>query len=260
MKRAFVLILVLLISSLAFSERISFRADRMTGSTKKNGGDTTTLSGNAQIITENMELSADSIEISGTNFRYIKASGNIVGKIKDSQMDFTCQNMTYDREKKNAILQNTVHLVDSKNKVTADAEIIDYSQDTEIAVLQINVTMVQGNNTCTAAHAVYRKKDQTLTMSGNPTVQQGSDKFRAQEIQLNLNTNEITLDGRVRGSVSAESSGKNQVESQTTIKSTDDKNQTETPQSAGEQKSESAGKTEKTENPAANEIATPKPQ
>ena len=77
---------------------------------------------------------------------------------------------------------------------------------------------------------------------------------------MNLNTNEITLDGRVRGSVSAESSGKNQAESQTAIKSTDDKNQTETPQSAGEQKSESSDKTEKTENPAANEIATPKPQ
>ena len=121
-------------------------------------------------------------------------------------MDFTCQNMSYDREKKVAVLQNTVHLVDSKNKVTADAEIIDYSQTTEIAVLQINVVMVQGNNTCTAAHAVYRKNEQTLTMSGNPTVQQGTDKFRAQEIQLNLKTNEITLDGRVRGSVTADSS------------------------------------------------------
>ncbi len=205
MKKFLLIASMIFISSTLFAERITFHADRMTGSTKKNSSDATVLTGNASIVTENMELSADTIEISGKNFRYIKASGNITGKIKDSQMDFTCQNMSYDREKKVAVLQNTVHLVDSKNKVTADAEIIDYSQTTEIAVLQINVVMVQGNNTCTAAHAIYRKNEQTLTMSGNPTVQQGTDKFRAQEIQLNLKTNEIKLDGRVRGSVTADS-------------------------------------------------------
>lgn len=206
MKKLFILISVMLVSTYVFAEKISFHADKMTGSTKKNSSDVTTLSGHAVIVTENMELNADTIEISGKNFRYIKASGNISGKIKDSQMDFTCGNMTYDRVKKTVMLQNSVHLVDSKNNVVADAEIIDYSQNTEIAVLQINVIMVQGKNTCTAAHAIYRKKEQTLTMSGNPTVQQGNDMFRAQEIQLNLDTEEITLDGRVRGSVTADSS------------------------------------------------------
>lgn len=202
MKKIIILILLIL-PSLLFAEKISFHADKMTGSIKKNN-DLTTLTGNAVIVTDNMELKADTIEISGKNFRFIKASGNISGKIKDSQMDFTCNDMTYDREKKVALLQNMVHLVDSKNNVVADAEIIDYSQTTDIAVLQINVVMVQGQNTCTAAYAIYRKKEQTLTMTGNPTVQQGNDRFRAQEIELNLKTEEITLDGRVRGSVTAD--------------------------------------------------------
>ena len=205
MKKIFSLILIF-ISTFSFAEKITFHADRMTGSTKKNSSDSTVLSGNAVIVTENMELKADSIEIYGKNFRYIKAAGNITGKITDSQMDFTCQNMTYDREKKVAVLQNAVHLVDSKNNVVADAQIIDYSQETDIAVLQINVVLVQDKNTCTAAYAVYKKDEQTLTLSGNPSVRQGSDTFRAQEIQLNLKTDEITLDGRVRGSVTTDSS------------------------------------------------------
>ncbi len=188
----------------ANAETISFRADRMTGSTKKNA-DKTTLSGNASITTENMELSAETIELSGKDFRFITASGGVTGKIKDSQMDFTCGTMTYDREKKTAVLKNTVHLVDVQNNVTADAEIIDYNQNTEIAVMQINVNLVQKENTCTAANAVYQKNEKMLLLTGNPTVQQGSDLFRAQEISLNLDTNEITLDGRVRGSVSADS-------------------------------------------------------
>ena len=39
-------------------------------------------------------------------------------------------------------------------------------------------------------------------MSGNPKIIQGQDSFRAQEITLNLESQEITLDGRVRGTVS----------------------------------------------------------
>lgn len=188
----------------SYSETITFRADRMSGSTKKNA-EKTMLSGNASITTENMELSAESIELSGKDFRFITASGGVTGKIKDSGMDFTCETMSYDRDKKIATLKNTVHLVDAQNDVTADAEIIDYNQNTEIAVMQINVNLVQKENTCTAANAVYQKNQKMLILTGNPTVQQGSDLFRAQEISLNMDTNEITLDGRVRGSVSAES-------------------------------------------------------
>lgn len=251
MKKAFLAAVLSIFSVLAFCEKISFHADRMTGSTKKNSSDVTTLSGNAAVSTDNMELHADTIEISGKNFRYIKASGNISGKIKDSQMDFTCQNMTYDREKKVAVLQNSVHLVDKKNNVTADAEIIDYSQLTDIAVLQINVVMIQNSNTCTAAHAVYRKKEQTLTMSGNPTVQQGNDKFRAQEIQLNLKTNEITLDGRVRGSVTAESTPAKQTVVQE--KTAEEKSgQSEESPNAEKPAEQAASETKEKENQAGN--------
>ncbi|MBQ2081740.1 MAG: organic solvent tolerance protein OstA [Treponema sp.] len=187
-----------------FAERIVFQADSMTGNTGKKN-EYTKLSGSASVVTETMEISADTIELSGKDFRFITASGGVTGKIKDSQMDFTCGTMTYDREKKTAVLKNTVHLVDVQNNVTADAEIIDYNQNTEIAVMQINVNLVQKENTCTAANAVYQKNEKMLLLTGNPTVQQGSDLFRAQEISLNLDTNEITLDGRVRGSVSADS-------------------------------------------------------
>ena len=83
----------------------------------------------------------------------------------------------------------------------ADAQIIEYNQDTEVSLLQIGVKIVQKDNVCTSAHAIYRKKEQTLDMSGNPKIQQGEDTFRAQEISLNLETDEITLDGRVSGTV-----------------------------------------------------------
>lgn len=204
MKRTALFISLILTLSLSLhAETITFKADRMTGSTKKNG-DLTTLTGNAVIKTEDMELTADSIELSGKDFRNIKASGNITGKIISSQMDFSCGEMTYDRTTKMARLKDSVHLIDHQNDVDADADLVDYNQNTDIAVLQIGVVLNQKENHCTAAYALYRKNDQTLTLTGNPQVKQGENTFRAQEIVLNLDTQEITLDGRVRGSVTTE--------------------------------------------------------
>nr|MBP3282594.1 organic solvent tolerance protein OstA [Treponema sp.] len=181
-------------------EKINFRADYMTG---RNGSksDTTKLIGNAFVQTETMEIKADTITMSGDNFRYITAEGNVDGLNTESDMTFTCGKMKYDRTTKIARLEDTVKMVDKKNDVTADAQIIEYNQNTEVALMQIGVKILQKDNTCTSAHAIYRKKEQTLDMSGNPKITQGEDTFRAQEISLNMETNEITLDGRVSGSV-----------------------------------------------------------
>ena len=189
-----------------YAERIVFQADSMTGNTGKKN-EYTKLSGSASVVTETMEISADTIELSGKDFRNIKAIGNVHGVNKESKMDFTCGEMYFDRETKLATLQSAVHLDDLENEVTAEAELIEYNQKTEIAIMQISVVLKQKENTCTAAYAIYRKKDGLLSMSGNPKVQQGKDAFRAQEIELNLNTQEITLDGRVRGSVTSDGKG-----------------------------------------------------
>lgn len=184
----------------SFSESITFRADSMTGSASQDSGKTS-LEGNASVITDTMEITAELIEISGDSYSTISAIGSVVGTNKESLLNFTCGKMTFDRNTKIARLEDGVHLIDTKNDVTADAEIIEFNQDTGVAVMEISVNIKQKDNTCTSSYAVYRQNEQQLEMSGNPKVIQGSDTFRAQEINLNLNTQEITLNGRVRGSV-----------------------------------------------------------
>lgn len=196
-------VVFLFFSSLIFAERITFSADSMSGRTVQ-GSDFTRLLGSATVITETMEIYADVIELSGTDFRYIKASGNVKGTNHESALDFTCQEMNYDRETKIASLESGVHLVDAENDVTAEAEMVEYNQESEVAVLQIAVRLTQKDNVCTGAYAIYHKNDQLLHLSGNPKVVQGSDSFRAQEITLHLDTQEIMLDGRVRGTVTTE--------------------------------------------------------
>lgn len=192
----------LLFTSFAAAERISFTAANMRG---KSGDEESraTLSGNARVTTESMEINADEIELSGEDFRFIRGEGNIKGTNKDADTNFEADSLSYDRQTKIATLTGRVSFFDTENDVTATAGIIDYDEDRQIAVMQINVRLTDENNECTCAHAVYRKQDRLLEMRGDAQVVRDDDTFRAQEITLNLDTEEITLTGRVRGSVTA---------------------------------------------------------
>lgn len=195
--------LVSLFTSLSTAEKISFHAKKMSG-TAGNKNNSTVLQGNAQVKTESMEIFAEYIELYGKDFRYIKARGNVKGINTESEMDFTCENLKYDRKTKIASLEGNVHLIDIKNDVKADAQIIEYNQNTEIAIMQIGINLTQKDNVCTGAHAIYKKNEQLLELNGNPQIMQKDDTFRAQTIFLNMDTQEITLSGRVKGSVKTE--------------------------------------------------------
>lgn len=199
-KKKLALVLCLLFAASAFAEKITFSAGNMSGQAGDSSA-TTTLTGGAFIQTSSMEISADQIELSGDDYRFINATGNISGKNLETKMEFTCDSMSYDRQTKVAVLQGNVHLVDLENDVKADAQIIEYSQNTNIAVLQIDINLTQKKNVCTGSYAVYQKNEQMLEISGNAQVKQDQDVFRAQQITLNLETQNITLSGNVKGSV-----------------------------------------------------------
>lgn len=197
---SFFLILAVSATSAAYAEKITFSADSMTG-VVGDKSDSTTLSGEAYVLTDSMEIYADKIGLSGKNFRFIEAQGSIKGKNMESELEFTCEKLKYDRETKIAELSDNVNLKDTKNNVNAKAQIIEYNQNTDTAVMQIEIELTQKNNICTGAYAIYRKNDQLLELSGNSQIKQGDDTFRAQQITLDLNSQEITLDGRVKGSI-----------------------------------------------------------
>jgi lipopolysaccharide export system protein LptA len=183
-----------------FAERIAFTAERMSGYSKENS-DYTRLEGHAAVKTTKIEISADSIELTGDDFRYISARGNVRGRNIDSDMDFTCGTMKYDRQTEVVTLQTDANIVDHQNEVTAKAQVIEYNQKSEVAVLQIDIELKQKKSSCAAAFGVYRKKEQMVELSGNPKIQREEDVFRAREMTFNLETEEILLDGRVRGTV-----------------------------------------------------------
>lgn len=218
---ATIFILFIFMTASAFSEKIIFSANHLSG-TIGDKTDSTTLSGQAYVKTESMEISADEITMSGDDFRFIEANGAIKGTNTESELDFTCVHLHYDRETKIATLSGDVNLTDTKNDVNAKAQLIEYNQNTDIAIMQVDINLTQKDNVCSGVYAVYRKKDQTLDLSGNAQIKQGDDTFRAQEITLDLDSQEITLDGRVKGSVVDERKSE-EKETKSTDSATDNK-------------------------------------
>lgn len=187
-------------SDTAQQDVMEFSAKKMSGSMKKDQ-DYTKLSGAAKIKTNSMEIGADTIELYGKDFRFIKAQGKVHGVQEEDGLVFSCETMEYDRQEKIALFTGAVVLEDKENEVVAKAQRIEYREDDALALMQINVELTKKDSVSTCAFALYRKEEKLLEMTGNPQVVQGEDTFRAQEIIFNLDTEEITMDGRVQGTV-----------------------------------------------------------
>ena len=179
---------------------IEFSGGKMSGSMKENQ-DYAKLSDNARIKTSSIEVAADTIELYGEDFRYIRAEGAVRGNQEKEGLAFSCSSMEYDREERIAVFSGNVLLEDKENQVVAKAQRIEYREEEAVALLQVDVELTKDDSLSTCAFALYRKNEKMLEMTGNPQVKQGNDTFRAQEIVFNLDTDEITLDGRVRGKV-----------------------------------------------------------
>ena len=240
-KQIFSLFLILF-SFHIFAEQIIFSANSMTGKTSDKSS-STELKGNAYILTSTMEIKAESIQLYGDDYRFIQATGNVSGKNLETKMEFSADNLNYDRTTKIAILNGNVNLIDTENSVTAKAQRIEYNQDKEIAILQIEINLKQKENECTGAYAIYYKADQILELSGNAQVKQKQDTFRAQNIHFNMKTEEITLGGNVKGSVTDTKESSSTENETSEVKLEENENNTEKVETA-----EQNDKIEKSEN------------
>lgn len=189
----------------ADESRIAFHADRMSGSSGKRGS-VTTLEGNARVTVGSLTISGDRIELSGKDFRYVKARGSVTGEDPEKGFSFGAIQLSYDRETEIASFQGAAKLVDEKNEVECSAGLISYNRKTEVAFLQIDVRLKRRTIACEAGFALYRRELSLLDLTGSPSVTRDGDQFGADRILVNLDTEHITLDGSVTGTLKDTSS------------------------------------------------------
>jgi lipopolysaccharide export system protein LptA len=201
----------LLVSCLLFAafaplhaDTFTFKADRMSGG-RASGSEITILQGNAQVQSGTLFIQAERIEISGSDNQFVTCRGGVSGYDTERGITFTTDLLNYDRELKIAKLEGDSKLKDTENNIEAEARFIEYDQESEVALLQVAVRLFRESEDsrleCMANYAVYSRTDKMLNLSGFPLVYRGESEFRADRIQVNVETENVQMEGGVSGSI-----------------------------------------------------------
>ena len=185
------------------ADAFSFSGDR-TEVVLAEGRERTLLEGNARVVSDAITLDADEIELSGTDFRYAETRGNV--RVTDAERDLviTAESLRFDRETENSRAQGSVMVEDVGNELLLKGGYLETREGGDLIFVQIAVRVLQDDLTARAQFLRYRRDEDILELSGFPVVFWHGDEYRASRIVLNLETEEIELQGRVEGSVVVE--------------------------------------------------------
>ncbi|MDR1862935.1 MAG: hypothetical protein LBQ67_03335 [Treponema sp.] len=183
-----------------WGDTFTFKADRMSGG-KAAGREITVLTGNAEVRSDNLLLKADRIEIQGDNNQFVDCMGRVWGQEEEKDIFFETDRLRYDRKLKIARLEGNSTLEDRKNEITVKGRFIEYDDQSEVTVFQISVRLFKDTMVCRSEYAVYRRTEKILNLSGFPVVYKKDDEFRAERIKVDLETDDVTMEGDVSGSI-----------------------------------------------------------
>ncbi len=201
----------------AAAETFSFSGDSTT-MTLAEGGQHALLSGHGRVESQDLRITADTIELFGKDFIYAQAHGNVHVVDARRGIDLTSQELFYDRDRKIARVRGNATLADLKNEMVVKGGFIEDRDKEQIDIIQIGVRIFHKDIVCRSEFARYHRDKKILELSGMPWVSKGGDVYQAARITINLDTEEITLEGSVQGTL--EDKGKQGDTGATTEKDT----------------------------------------
>jgi lipopolysaccharide export system protein LptA len=190
-----------LLSCLAAAEPIAFSADSVQSSLAKDR-ERTILQGRASVKTGSVSIVADRIELFGKDFNYLECSGSVAVSDTERQIRLEAPSLYYDRTRKLTRAQGPSVLQDDRNKLVLKAEWIESDGENEVTLAEVAVRIVKDKLACRAEYALYRRKENTLELTGSPSAYKDGDRYEASRIVVNTETEDIRLEGEVKGSVS----------------------------------------------------------
>lgn len=185
------------------AESFRFSGDR-TEIVLAEGRQRTVLRGNARVESNAFTLEATEIELSGQDFRYAELRGAVRVFDAGRDMTITAENLTFDRTTENTRATGNVLIEDGANDLVLRGGNLETRQGGDLIFVQIAVRVLQDDLVARAQFLRYRRPDSVIELSGFPIVYWKGDRYRASRIILNLDTEEVELQGQVEGAVTVD--------------------------------------------------------
>ena len=194
----FFIIILIALGSYCIADTFTFRGDNFS-SVMSRGREYTVLSGNARIVSGSTTIDAARIELYGNNYRFAECIGMVSVEDTKKGLFIVADKMVFDRIEDISRLEGSVVMEDFKNEVIVKGDYLEYSAETEVATVQIGVRILKEDMVCRSEFALYDRETNILILSGLPFVYWKGDEYRALKITINLDTDEILLEGSVSG-------------------------------------------------------------
>lgn len=203
-KIKFTLILMFLTTTLYASSPINFSGGYTTLSMRE-GNQFITLSNSANVILDKLEITADKIQLSGEDYNEIECSGNITFIDKENEITLRCSVLKYNREQEKLIIDSWVEIDDLKNSIYSTASYLEYDLQNSIIDLLVEVTLLHDSDNeimkCNCDILRFDLEANNLSLLGNSKVVWKDNTYKAQAISINLNNNDISMDGSIEANI-----------------------------------------------------------
>ena len=183
-----------------FAETWRFSADRVN-SIQSSENPKTILDGNARVESDNLIITASHLELSGNNYKLISGENGVSLRDTERGIRVSSGHFDYDRDAKLIRFREQVSLVDEDKGIVIRCEFLNLQEENDVIVMQVSVRLIKDETISRGEFATYWMNDNILEISGRPVVWRKDDEYRADRIRVNLDTDEITMEGAVAGAL-----------------------------------------------------------
>ena len=193
-------LLLISLTALGFSEPLTFDSDK-TQVVFAQGKERAVLQGNARVVNNATTIRANEIQLYGTDYRYALCKGNVRVVDKDKEINLTSEQLYLDREQNITRAEGNAVMENRKDELVIKGGYIESRDDDNVTIIQTGVRILKKDMVARAEFARYFDETKILELSGMPQVYWKGDEYRASRIIINIDTDEIELQGEVSGSL-----------------------------------------------------------
>ncbi len=203
-KLLLIMIAFMCVALLPAADPITFKGG-YTRAVMREGRETILLSQGAVVSSGSIQFEAQTIELIGPNARYLVGTGSVRITDTENNLIINSTGISFDRETEQLLVDGWVEIQDLKNEIIASGAYLSYNRIDGLLQLQIAAKLLRhtesGPMICRADHIEYNRELMQLSLLGNSSVNWKGDVYQAAVTTIDLETEEILMEGAIEGTV-----------------------------------------------------------
>ena len=183
---------------------ISFKG----GSTRmkmQQGSETILLDDGAEVQVGSLVLHSITMELYGKDFRFVRCEGDVKLQDEERGISLMTSSLLFDRVEETLLIDSWVELEDTNNQVAASAARMEFFLKDGIVLLQVQARLLKhtddGPMVCRSDFMTFDRDKEMLDLKGRASILWEPDTYEAQSITVNLKTEEIRMEGSIKGTI-----------------------------------------------------------